>query len=411
MPNPARRAGWLLAAALLVLVAAEALRLYWILPFPGSQGGDTLPFAYALHRSRWPLRLVAGAVAAAAGWRVSRSGGWLARLTGLVGVALYAVVAWQANGPMSAEGMFLQPVELRFDSAEATRLAPGALVLGVALPEPSGTVRARAYPIRFLGYHHQIRDQLAGAPVMVTYCTVCRSGRVFSPLVDGEVESFRLVGMDRWNALFEDSQTGSWWRQATGEAVAGPLAGRRLAEIPSRQMTWAAWRQLHPESDAMAPDPRFAERYARMEGFEEGTNRSRLTGRDPESWREKSWVVGVLAEPEGSAARAFDWNELVRERALVDRMGELPMVLLLGGDGATFRAYDARLDGGERSVALAPLAGDPERFRDPATGTVWSLDGRALSGPDAGRALAPLPAYQEFWHSWRSFRPQTTARR
>ena len=43
---------------------------------------------------------------------------------------------------------------------------------------------------------------------MVTYCTVCRTGRVFSPIVEGQPETFRLVGMDHFNAMFEDEGTG-----------------------------------------------------------------------------------------------------------------------------------------------------------------------------------------------------------
>ena len=84
----------------------------------------------------------------------------------------------------------------------------------------------------FIGYHHQVRDRVGGTDVLVTYCTVCRSGRVFSPLVDGTLERFRLVGMDRFNAMFEDESTGSWWRQATGAAVAGPRKGIQLVVIP-----------------------------------------------------------------------------------------------------------------------------------------------------------------------------------
>jgi hypothetical protein len=35
-----------------------------------------------------------------------------------------------------------------------------------------------AYPIQYLGYHHQVRDTVGGESVLVTYCTVCRTGRV-----------------------------------------------------------------------------------------------------------------------------------------------------------------------------------------------------------------------------------------
>lgn len=48
-----------------------------------------------------------------------------------------------------------------------------------------------------------------------------------------------------------------------------------------------------------------------------------------------------------------------------------------------------------------------------AAGAVWIRRARwpALDGPEAGTRLTPLPAYQEFWHSWQTFRPATTARK
>jgi len=77
----------------------------------------------------------------------------------------------------------------------------------------------------FIGYHHQVRDTIAGAPVLVSYYTVCRTGRVFCPAVKGDPEVFRLVGMDHFNAMFEDATTHSWWRQANGQAIIGPRKG------------------------------------------------------------------------------------------------------------------------------------------------------------------------------------------
>mgnify|MGYP006144116991 CR=1 FL=1 len=44
---------------------------------------------------------------------------------------------------------------------------------------------ARAYPRQFIGYHHQVRDSVAGRPVLVTFCTDRRKGRVIDPTADG----------------------------------------------------------------------------------------------------------------------------------------------------------------------------------------------------------------------------------
>ncbi len=394
-----RTAGWIFTCALLVWLAVEVLRVYWIMPLPGSQRGNTIDAAYALHRWIWVARVLAGGTLLWGFVRLVSRGGWLARILAVLGVALLSWVAYQANGPMSADVMFRQPGRLDFAGPGRGAVAPEALVVGVVLTDGSGLRQARAYPIQYIGYHHQVRDVVAGQPVMITYCTVCRTGRVFSPRVDGAVESFRLVGMDHWNAMFEDSRTGSWWRQANGEAITGPLEGQRLEEIPSQQMTWAAWSALHPESDVMQPDPAFAEAYAHMVGFAEGTKPGALTGRDPASWQRKSWVVGVVV---GDAARAFDWNELVRERVITDRVGDQPVILLLGADGASFRVFASPL-------GLAPTE-DPSRFRDRTTGDLWDESGLALDGPQAGTRLATVPAYQEFWHSWQDFHPGTSAR-
>lgn len=405
--QPSRRAaGLIFAFALLALLAAEVLRVYWIMPFPGSQQGDTIGLAYALHRSIGGVRVLVGVAALWAVARLMRRGRWPARVLCVLGLALASFVIYQTNGPMSADVMFREPTALTFATAGKGAVPPGALVVGIALADSTGRTQARAYPIQFIGYHHQVRDVVAGQPVMVTYCTVCRTGRVFSPLVDGTADTFRLVGMDHWNAMFEDERTGSWWRQATGEAVTGPLSGKSLTEIPSRQMTWAAWSALYPGSDVMQPDPQFASRYARMKGFAEGTGESTLTGRDSRSWQRKSWVVGVLA---GNAARAFDWNELVRERIINDRVGDRPVLLLLGADGTSFHAFDARPGNNDPPLELERTT-DPSRFRDRATGTTWDELGLALDGPQAGTRLTAIPAYQEFWHSWQTFRPATTAR-
>ncbi|MEZ4848709.1 MAG: hypothetical protein R3B93_08845 [Bacteroidia bacterium] len=62
------------------------------------------------------------------------------------------------------------------------------------------------------GYHHQVLDTIGGKhimdlPVRLSY------RKDFEPVVNGKPEIFRLVGMDHFNAMFEDQTTKSWWRQ------------------------------------------------------------------------------------------------------------------------------------------------------------------------------------------------------
>jgi hypothetical protein len=192
------------------LALFELLRVYFIMPLPGSQRMDSLELAYVLHTWRWLFRAVfmlAVAVGSPAAFRIKHK--WLPVLL----ILLTMLVAWAFNFLMTANRMFRQPELLVLKSRAENTVDESSLVVGV---EHKG--EAKAYPVRFLVYHHQVQDTVGGTPVIVTYCSVCRSGRVFEPVVNGRHEAFRLVGMDHFNAMFEDATTGSWWRQATGRA-------------------------------------------------------------------------------------------------------------------------------------------------------------------------------------------------
>jgi hypothetical protein len=286
---------------------------------------------------------------------------------------------------MAADHMFRQPGALNMRSAAQNKVAGDRLVVGVHI---NGD--ARAYPLQFIGYHHQVRDTVGGLPVLVSYCTVCRTGRVFSPVVDGRAESFRLVGMDHFNAMLEDGTTRSWWRQANGEAITGSRKGATLPEIPRQQVTLKEWLALHPKSLVMQGDAAFTEEYAKDYAFERGTSRKTLTGTDTSSWHDKSWVVGLTLN---RRSKAYDWNRLKRERVVNDAVGGTPVVLVLAADGASFYAY-------ERPDAAT-------RFTVRGDSLVSAGRAYALTGRGATDSLVALNASQEFWHSWREFQPGT----
>lgn len=368
----------------LLLIAFELANVWFIMPLPYSQRVRSIDVAYALFTWRWVIRavLVAMVLAGFVSWW--RSGGWRRWLTLPVAAAV-AAVAYMTNAVMAADHMFLMPSHLTMVPASRNSVELSRLVVGVAL-----NGEARAYPVQFIGYHHQVRDSVGGEPVLVTFCTVCRTGRVFSPIVDGREEHFRLVGMDHFNAMLEDASTRSWWRQATGEAVTGDHAGASLQEIPSQQVTLAMWLDQHPNSLIMQADSALRDRYSASFDFETGASRSALTGTDTTSWAEKAWVVGIAVD---SASVAYDWNVLKRERVINDVVGTTPIVLVLATDGASFFAYvrpDATTEFTVRGDSLVSPLG------------AYALNGSGTSG-----TLTTVQASQEFWHSWRTFQPRT----
>lgn len=370
------------------LALFEFLKIYFIMPMPGSQRLDTLNVAYFLHSYRWLFRIalviliVRGSPRA---FGIQRRWKWVPAFTAAFAVATLGFF----NFAMAAESMFRQPRIVGFEARARNVLDENAAVIGV---ENNG--EAKAYPIRFLAYHHQIQDTIGGKPVLVTYCSVCRSGRVFEPIVRGHPEKFRLVGMDHFNALLEDATTRSWWRQATGEAVVGPLKGEAMKEVSCIQVTLRKWFELYPHATVMQPDGA-AKAYYGEGKFERGENKSGLTGTDPDSWKDKSWVVGVQV---GGVSKAYDWNRLKEQRVINDQVAATPILLVLSADRQSFAAFER------------PAASEIFTIQDDtltSAGKSYDFSGRQLAAP--GQNLRKLSAYQEFWHSWRAFHPETKA--
>jgi hypothetical protein len=376
---------------ILLLIALEVFKVYFIMPFPGSQRSETVDLAYFIHGNIFWFRTIGYLIILFPIIHFFTVGKRTSRILVSLAIVFYGVVFYFFNFRFLAEKMFYQPENKTFAFSSQSNVALDRLVVGV-----TNNGKSKAYPIEIIGYHHQVRDTVGGKPVMVTYCTVCRTGRVFSPVVDGKPENFRLVGMDHFNAMFEDESTGSWWRQVSGEAIAGPMKGTALEEIFSEQMTLRAWLALHPTTEIMQPDSLFMKDYDDLKGFDKGTIKSGLEKRDSLSWKEKSWVVGVQ---QGMVARAYDWNDLVATRVINDTLNSVPIVVVLESDTATFRVF--MRDSLEFEFR-------EEKLIDKQTNSEWNWAGESIAGKLTGKSLPVIQSYQEFWHSWQTFHPQTT---
>lgn len=371
-------------AGVLGLLLFEVANVYFIMPMPGSQQMNSLGTAYFFYKWRWVFRTIF-AIMMALGLKAAFSG---SRWKPVALLLIAAAVVYATSFKMAADTMFYQPASLQFANAAQSGVDSNRLVIGVIY-----NGQAKAYPIQFLGYHHQVRDSIGGKPIMVTYCTVCRTGRVYEPVVNGKTEVFRLVGMDHFNAMFEDATTKSWWRQVTGEAVTGKLKGQSLPVFPSMQTTIGKWKALYPNTLVMQPDSLFKADYADMDNYETGKSKGKLTRRDSASWQPKSWVLGVEA---GNERKAYDWNRLQKERIIHDDLNNTPIAVVLSKDNSSFVVLQ-RTDKGQTFA----LNNDTLT----SSGNSYTFSGESLNAamPDLKR----LNAYQEYWHSWNTFHPGT----
>jgi Protein of unknown function (DUF3179) len=387
-----------LIIGILLLLATEILRVYFIMPFPGSQHSNSIDLAYLIEKYKWPLRILGIILVAAPLYRIfTNRGKIIVKILLSLIIILYVIIFFFFNFRFEADKMFYQPSIKNFSAEKENKMDSDKLVIGI---EING--QARAYPIQIIGYHHQVRDTVGNTPVMITYCTVCRTGRVYSPFVNGKPELFRLVGMDHFNAMFEDATTKSWWQQATGVAIAGPLKGSHLEEIPSHQSSLASWLRVHPNSTILQPDSNFKDEYNDLADFDKGTIKGHLEKRDSASWKMKSWVVGIKTN---GLEKAYDWNDLLKNYFIQDTIGTSPVLLVLENDTSSFHAFNRILHG--QTLFFTPNQ-NTSQLTDTNTHSVWTQNGLCVSGSLKDAKLEQLAAYQEFWHSWKQFHPYTT---
>lgn len=221
--------------------------------------------------------------------------------------------------------------------------------------------------------------------------------------LDGRTLQFRLIGINNQNFLMEDLETGSWWQQVTGEAISGPLRGRRLTPVLHDEVTFAIWREEHPGTRVLGLDAQGS----RIEAdWETGTARAPVVvpARDGDPLAPRDVVIGVSVNGED---RAYPRTLVSRVGAVVDDLGGTPIAVLEADDGHSVRVFSRALDGAVVSL-LRKSGRAPARYIDETTGSEFDFAGHAVSGPLAGRTLTRVPHLSDYWFDWRLYHPQTT---
>jgi hypothetical protein len=370
------------------------LHAYLLMPFPGSQNLEAIKLCYYLEKIILPLRIIGGLTLI---WYFVKyfikntttgrivKGGILVLLLG----SLYIT-----DIEYKASSMFEEPKTVKFANAIENKVPESYIVLGVV---NNGV--AKAYPLIYLGYHHKVQDNVGTLPVLVTYCTMCRTGRVFSPMINGTRQTFRLVGARHYNAIIEDQTTGSWWYQATGEAAVGPMAGAKLNEVYYEQSTLEAWLNKHPSSLILQPDNLFTDDYNDLKDYDHRQPVDKdSTLKNKDSLVRKSWYVGVIVNKQ---PKAYNWRKLAKTRLVNDKIGNTSLLIMLENDSLTFHAWDRHVDGKELNFRINA----DECLVDAETASVWDLDGICIDGVQKGKRLTKVQAYQEYRHSWLHFHP------
>ena len=221
---------------------------------------------------------------------------------------------------------------------------------------------------------------------------------------DGRELEFHLAGINNENFIMQDGQTGSWWQQASGQAILGPLKGTKLKRVPHDEVTFATWKLEHPATRVLKRDPTTAGKYAAANWEEEVAAYPVVTPRSPrEPLKDRDLVVGVEIS---GASRAYLLSELTDRGPVNDRLGNSPILLMVFEGGRSVRVFERTVEG-QALEFFAATGADSGRIIDTPTGSTWDLTGLAIAGPLSGRRLARLDPLLDYWFDWKTYHPDT----
>ena len=228
--------------------------------------------------------------------------------------------------------------------------------------------------------------------------------------VDGRVLHFRLAGINNQNFIMRDDETGSWWQQVTGKAIHGPLQGRQLKPVFHDELSFAIWKREQPDGRVLKPDEKMVALGNRYEAdWEPQVARMRVVqGTDVDKrLAPRTLVIGIIIE--GKSA-AYPLAALQKQSPIIDVIGDVPVVVVLGEDNRSVRAFERTVDGHKLELfrETKKEGSGPVQLIDAETSSTWNFEGKAISGPLAGRQLKKIFVLEDYWFDWRLYHPDTS---
>ena len=205
-----------------------------------------------------------------------------------------------------------------------------------------------------------------------------------------------------------DEETGSWWQQVSGKAIHGPLQGYQLKSVFHDEVSFAIWKGEQPDGRVLKPNEKIAaqQEYEKPD-WEARVGRMRVVeGTDLDKrLAPRTLVMGIALE---GKSVAYPLATLQKQSPIVDLVGSVPIVVVLGDDNRSVRAFERTVDGRRLEFFQKKDDKNPQfQLIDAETGSTWNFEGKATSGPLAGRQLKKVFVLEDFWFDWRIYHPDT----
>jgi hypothetical protein len=231
---------------------------------------------------------------------------------------------------------------------------------------------------------------------------------VWESEVDGKKLTFHLAGINNQNFIMRDDETGTWWQQVSGEAIHGPLKGKKLTPVYNDELTFTLWKRENRQGRVLKPDERVKQNYETADWEEKYAKLRVVTPMDPnDKLPPRTLLTGLVVD---GRAVAYPLPALEKQRLILDSIGAgkgvTPIFIVLGDDNKSVRAFERTVDG--RPLEFFVKADTaPIQLADAETASTWDFAGKAVSGPLAGKQLKKIVALKDYWFDWKIYHPDT----
>lgn len=102
--------------------------------------------------------------------------------------------------------------------------------------------------LKQMAQDHVAQGELMGEAWAFFFCACCHMGGSVNPIVNGQHLHFRVTGIYNSMSIFNDYETNSYWENATGECIEGPLQGTHLETRSAQYMKVSQVLEMDPEA-------------------------------------------------------------------------------------------------------------------------------------------------------------------
>lgn len=295
------------------------------------------------------------------------------------------------------------PTFVRAADPGATYLRDDDRVMGLLIGETPFAI-----PLNILWWHEVVNLDVDDLHLAVTHCPLTGSSLVFDRSAIGNV-TLGVSGLLFNNNLlmYDRDDPFSLWPQMLRGARCGTKTGIDLPMFPSFEMTWAAWRTMHPTTGVVGSQTGFGRDYQRYPygDYDREDNGNLLFPIAVDARRPpKERVLGIPGQGNADVVLPFGTlNELGTRAAVAVSLDGRTVVVFWDRTSWSAAAFETELGGQTLTFQVADGAVVDDG------GSTWRVDGLATGGPLAGQRLRPVAdAFVAYWFAWAAFYPDAS---